>query len=166
MITLIVAMDKNGAIGKDGDIPWRSPEDLASFKRETIGGAVIMGRRTWTSLPKRPLDGRLNCVISSDTTIHDTVFADPRDAIVYAKRLKLARIYGIGGARIYHRMLPFAHRLLITEIDTVVQDADTFFPDFDRSEWRLIHKSRLRQDYPVSTLNEYLRRRIGDASSL
>jgi len=166
MITLIVAMDRNGAIGKDGDIPWSAPEDLASFKRETLGGAVIMGRRTWMSLPKRPLAGRLNCVVSLDRSIHDAVFATPEDAIAHARRQGMTRIYGIGGARIYRHMLPLAHRLLITEIDTVVQDADTFFPDFDRSEWRLIRQSRLRHDHPVSTLNEYLRRRIGDAQTL
>ncbi|CAN0153304.1 unnamed protein product, partial [Chrysoparadoxa australica] len=73
MITLIAAHDRNRAIGKDGDIPWHLPEDLAMFKRETLGGALIMGRRTWESLPFKPLPKRLNIVVSRDKGLTEQV---------------------------------------------------------------------------------------------
>ena len=65
MLTLIAARARNGAIGKDGTLPWHIPEDLKFFKRETLGGAIIMGRRTWESLPFKPLKDRLNLVVTS-----------------------------------------------------------------------------------------------------
>ncbi len=73
MITLIVARDRNGAIGKDNTIPWHAPEDLKAFQRETLGGAIIMGRNTWDSLPVKPLKNRLNIVVSSDPNCADLV---------------------------------------------------------------------------------------------
>ncbi len=63
MLTLVVARAKGGAIGRDGDIPWHAPEDLKMFQRETLGGALVMGRRTWESLPVKPLKNRLNIVV-------------------------------------------------------------------------------------------------------
>lgn len=129
MITLIAAHDRNRAIGKDGDIPWHIPEDLAMFKRETLGGAIVMGRKTWESLPFKPLKDRLNIVVSRDTSLHEHVVGSVEDAIALAQSQGYFRIYGIGGQRIYEALLPLAHRLLITEVDTVVEDADAFFPE-------------------------------------
>ena len=71
MITLIVARDRNGAIGKDNDIPWFAPEDLSFFMRETLGGACIMGRNTWDSLPVKPLKSRLNCLLYTSPSPRD-----------------------------------------------------------------------------------------------
>ncbi|EBA07720.1 dihydrofolate reductase [Sagittula stellata] len=135
MITLIAAHDRNRAIGKDGDIPWHIPEDLAMFKRETLGGAIVMGRKTWESLPFKPLKDRLNIVVSRDTSLHEHVVGSVEDAIALAQSQGYFRIYGIGGQRIYEAMLPLAHRLLITEVDTVVEEADAFFPDVGEG-WR------------------------------
>lgn len=73
MLTLIVARARNSAIGKDNDIPWFAPEDLAMFKRETVGGAMIMGRNTWESLPVKPLKSRLNVVVSRDASLTEHV---------------------------------------------------------------------------------------------
>lgn len=129
MITLIAARARNGAIGKNGDIPWHLPEDLALFKRETLGGAIIMGRKTWESLPFKPLKDRLNIVVSRDTSLHEHVVGSVEEAIALAQAQGYFRIYGIGGQGIYEAMLPLAHRLLITEVDTVVEDADAFFPN-------------------------------------
>jgi dihydrofolate reductase len=135
MITLIAARSRNGAIGKDGQIPWHIPEDLAMFKRETLGGALIMGRKTWESLPFRPLPKRLNIVVTRDAGVHDLTAATVAEAIAIAQAQGYFRIYGIGGQRIYTEMLPLAHRLLLTEVDTVVEDADAFFPEIGEG-WR------------------------------
>lgn len=138
MITLIAAHDRNRAIGKDGGIPWHIPEDLALFKRETLGGAIIMGRKTWDSLPFKPLKDRLNIVVSRDKSLHDHVVPSVQDAITLARAQAYFRIYGIGGQGIYEAMLPLADRLLITEVNTHVVNADAFFPKI-RGEWREVN---------------------------
>ncbi|KHQ51172.1 dihydrofolate reductase [Mameliella alba] len=135
MITLIAAHDRNRAIGKDGDIPWHLPEDLAMFKRETLGGAIIMGRKTWDSLPFKPLPKRLNIVVSRDRSLHEHVVGSVEEGIALAQSLGYFRIYGIGGQKIYEAMLPLAHRLLITEVDLEVEGADAWFPEIGEG-WR------------------------------
>lgn len=158
MITLIVARAENGAIGRNGDIPWHLPEDLKSFQRETLGGALIMGRNTWDSLPVKPLPKRLNIVVSSRSDAADLVAPSVAAAVKIAADAGYDRIYGIGGARVYQEMIPLANRLMISEVDIQVQDADTFFPSFDLEAWRLINKRLLRSDGPKCCLHEYLRR--------
>lgn len=157
MISLIVARSQNGAIGRDGTIPWEVPEDLKFFQRETLGGAVIMGRNTWESLPVKPLPRRYNIVVSSDSGAADVVVPSVREAIGLALAQGYHRIYGIGGAGIYKEMLPVAHRLLISEVDVSVTDADTFFPDFDPASWLLIAQGVLRAQSPACITHEYLR---------
>ncbi|MDO8310306.1 MAG: dihydrofolate reductase [Sideroxyarcus sp.] len=158
MLTLIVARARNGAIGKGNLIPWQAPEDLAFFQRETTGGAVIMGRKTWVSLPFKPLKGRLNCVVSSDPSLAEHVFATPDDAVSFAHQRGYRRLYGIGGEGIYRALLPKADRLLITEVDLVIDDADAFFPDFAAKDWAMIGGVTLRSDDPACVVTEYLRR--------
>ena len=158
MISLVVARARDGAIGRDGDIPWRSPEDLQFFQRETMGGAVVMGRRTWESLPFKPLKNRLNIVVSSQDIDAPVVVRDVAGAIDTAKQAGHRRIYGIGGAGIYKAMLPQADRLLITEVAVDVPGADTYFPEFDLSAWHLAGKHTLRRDDPGCVLYEFLRK--------
>lgn len=160
MISLIVARAQNSAIGRDGDMPWDLPEDLAMFQRETRGGAVIMGRRTWESLPVafRPLKGRFNVVVSrSEVAGPDAVVTSVTDAIASSHAAGYTRIYGIGGAGIYRAMLPLAHRLLVTEVDLEVPDADTFFPAFDEADWSEVGRHVLRTEEPGCVLRELLR---------
>lgn len=157
MLTLIVARARNGAIGKGNTIPWHAPEDLAAFQRETTGGAVIMGRRTWESLPFKPLKNRLNIVVTRDPAIWETTAPTPEAALQLAQSAGHARLYGIGGSAIYQALLPRAHRLLITEVETEVKGADAFFPAFDEREWRVIWERRLRADGPGCLLREWLR---------
>ncbi|SDE12995.1 dihydrofolate reductase [Paracoccus isoporae] len=158
MLSLIVARARNGAIGRNGDIPWHIPADLAFFKRETLGGALIMGRRTWESLPVRPLKNRLNLAVSSTLEEPDHVVPDLDRAIDVARDRGYARIYGIGGARIYRDLLPRADRLLITEVDLDVPDADTFFPEPEPQDWRRVSEIELDTDGPRSVVGEWLRR--------
>ncbi len=159
MISLIVARDRNGAIGKDNDIPWHAPEDLKFFKRETLGGAVVMGRNTWESLPFKPLKNRLNIVVTSQSDIAENCCGSVAEAIELAQSEGYQRIYGMGGAGIYRAMLPLADRLLVTEVALTVQDPDTYFPEFGEDEWELRTRYELRSENPACIAHEYLRRR-------
>ncbi|MFS4580240.1 dihydrofolate reductase [Phaeobacter sp. C3_T13_0] len=158
MITLIVARDQNGAIGKDNTIPWHAPEDLKCFQRETLGGALVMGRNTWDSLPVKPLKNRLNLVVSSNPDAADLVCPSIEAAVEEAGAQGYHRIYGIGGAGIYQGMMDIADRMLITEVCTEVADADTYFPEFQAGDWRIAGQTRLRSEAPACTVIEYLRR--------
>ncbi len=157
MLSLVVARARNGAIGKANLIPWFAPEDLAFFQRETTGGAIIMGRKTWESLPFKPLKNRLNCVVSSDPTLTEHVFATPEAALEFARSQGYARAYGIGGEGIYRALLPLADRLLITEVALDIPDADAFFPDFDVKDWQQLRSIPLRAEAPACIATEYLR---------
>ena len=158
MIALIVARDRNGAIGKGNTIPWRAPEDLAFFQRETKGGAVIMGRNTWDSLPFKPLKDRLNIVVSRSDIEGVVTVRSLDDAIDYAIAQGYLRIYGIGGRGIYDAILPKCDRLLITEVSIEVDAPDTFFPDLDSRIWQAGLSIPLRQDHPACEVVEYWRR--------
>lgn len=165
MISLIVARARNGAIGRDNTIPWDAPEDLKFFQRETLGGAVVMGRNTWDSLPKRPLPRRLNIVVTSRPAegSADALFVPLDRAVDAARQVGYFRIYAIGGAGIYRAFLPLAERLLITDVDIDVPDADTFFPQLDEAQWRVSAELTLRADTPACTIREF--RRISPAQS-
>ena len=140
MITIIAAVARNGAIGSNGGIPWKAPEDMAFFKETTMGQRIVMGRKTWASLPRRPLPGRDNVVLSRvgaanvpERTMGFDVPGGPHvymDAAGYLVRVagRERDEYVIGGADIYRVALPLADRLLITEVDVDVPDADAFFP--------------------------------------
>ncbi len=161
MLTLIVARARNGAIGKNNTIPWHSPEDLKSFQRETTGGALIMGRRTWESLPVKPLSRRLNCVVSSDRSLAENVFASPEEAVTHSRNAGYRRIYGIGGEAIYRALLPIADRLLITEVDLEIAAPDACFPPVAADEWYECDTALLREEEPRCVLRELLRLRQG-----
>ena len=140
-IALVVAIARNGAIGVGGDLPWRLPGDLAHFKRVTLGKPILMGRKTWESLPRRPLSGRPNLVVTRAAGYAAPgaeVFADIDAAI--ARGRALARESGagelavIGGAEVYAACLPLAARIYLTEVEAE-PEADAFFPAFDRAAW-------------------------------
>jgi dihydrofolate reductase len=162
VITLVAARARNGAIGRAGAIPWEVPEDLALFQRETVGGAVIMGRATWDSLPPRarPLKGRLNLVVTSQPLEGEgaQTCASLAEALAAARAAGIPRIYGIGGARIYAALLPLADRVLLTEVGMDVPDADTFFPPFDGTGWRLMADWVLREAGPRCVVRDWGRR--------
>ena len=157
MLSLIVARARNGAIGKDNDIPWHLPEDLKLFQRETLGGAIVMGRRTWDSLPYKPLKSRFNIVISRDQSVAEHVVATPQEAVSLAYEHGYRRVYGIGGQRIYAEMLPMADRLLVTEVDLEISDADAFFPDFAKADWQELGRTVITGDGPNAVMRELIR---------
>jgi dihydrofolate reductase len=142
MITLIAAVAKNGVIGKANGLPWHLPEDLKHFKALTMGQVVVMGRKTWESLPERfrPLPGRRNIVVTRNAAYAAPgaeVAASLEDAVkkVGAGGTATDSLFVIGGAELYAHALPFAQRLELTEIDAEV-DGDAFFPALDRTQWR------------------------------
>ncbi len=130
-VCLIWAQDRRGAIGKAGTLAWHVPEDLAYFKDVTQGCPVIMGRKTWDSLPRGALPGRQNVVVTRDA---GKVFAQAQSAPSLPEALALARpgadgrVFVIGGAELYRQALPLAHRVYVTELDLLVEAADTFAP--------------------------------------
>jgi len=138
LLALIAACARGGVIGIDNRMPWHLPEDMQFFRETTRGKPVIMGRKTWESLPDafRPLPGRLNIVVSRNPDFHAkgaVVVGGLPAAVAAAGETDIAFV--IGGAELYRQALPLADRLFLTEID---QDfsGDAFFPEFDRSAWR------------------------------
>jgi len=141
-LTFIAAVSRNGVMGKDGKLPWTHPEDLAFFRKMTMGHAVIMGRRTWDERGV-PLDGRRNIVVSRSGSVSGTgreVARTIEDAIALARATD-PDPYVLGGAEIFRAAMPYATRMLVTELDFDAE-GDTYFPPFDRSEWRAIERRR------------------------
>lgn len=139
-LALVVAVAENGVIGADGDIPWHHPEDLARFKRRTVGHPVIMGRRTYESIVERlgqPLPERLNIVLStSDLDLPDGAEqAESLEAAIdRAEATGTDVAYVVGGATVYRQFLPLADRLVWTEVHDTYE-GDTYFPSVDREAW-------------------------------
>ncbi len=131
-IILIAAMDRNRAIGKEGSLPWRLPEDLKRFKALTLGQTVLMGRKTFDSIG-RALPGRRNFVLTRDPNWRAEgveVFSELASA-QYA--CSTAELWVIGGGEIYAQTLAYAQRLEITHVDISVADADAWFPVLDNT---------------------------------
>ena len=136
-LTLIAAMARNRVIGIDNRLPWHLPEDLQHFRNVTRGHPVIMGRKTWESLPTafRPLPGRLNIVISRqpDYRAEGAQVVSSLEAALNQTG-GLPEAFVIGGAQLYTLALPRADRLMLTEVEMDVQ-GDAWFPEFDRNTW-------------------------------
>ncbi|HEY7900376.1 MAG TPA: dihydrofolate reductase [Caulobacteraceae bacterium] len=152
-----VARAANGVIGANGALPWRLRSDLALFRELTIGKPVIMGRKTWDSLPRRPLPGRTNIVLS-----RDGAFA-PAGAVVcetFSEAAQIGReqadddgaeeVCVIGGAALFTLALPRARRIYLTEVDAEPK-GDVLFPAFDETTWREMR----RQVHPASDQDDY-----------
>lgn len=133
-VSMIAAVGKNLELGKNNDLIWHFKEDMKFFKETTMGHPVIMGRKTFESLPKA-LPGRRNIVISSNAEYK----ADGAEVVTSVEdALKIAEnedTFVIGGGKIYKEFLPYAKNLYLTEIDAECKDADTFFPEFDKGEY-------------------------------
>jgi len=133
-LTLVAAMGRNRVIGLDGDMPWHFSEDLKHFKRTTMGGVMIMGRKTFDAIG-RPLPGRRSIVItrSGDWSREGVEVAHSLDEAL-ALAGGEAPVFVVGGGEIYAQALPLATRLVVTEIDDA-PDGDTYFPEWSRAEW-------------------------------
>ena len=139
---LIWAEDQAGGIGQDGDLPWRQRTDLQRFKALTLGHAVVMGRRTWESLPF-PLPGRENLVLSRDPTWSDEGAERTTIEAVKARSEAGETMFVIGGGEIYALMLPEANLVYRTVVHTTVEGADTHAPRLDAAGWSLESSERV-----------------------
>lgn len=133
-VSMIAAVGKNLELGKNNNLIWHFKEDMQFFKDTTMGHTVVMGRKTFESLPKA-LPGRKNIVISSNAQYQAqgaTVVTSVEEALQIADN---EEIFVIGGGKIYAEFLPYADKLYLTEIDAECVDADTYFPQFNKSEY-------------------------------
>ena len=144
---IIVAISDNNAIGRDNQLLWHISEDLKFFKRTTLGCPVIMGRKTFESIG-RALPKRVNIVISRgfSTAEEVAVTSSLEDAFKVAEETNLERCFVIGGGQIYSQALPLVDSLIVTHVHTVIEDADTFFPEIDPVIWQVAERSELFHD--------------------
>ena len=134
MISLIAAVGKNQELGKNGGLVFHIPEDMRYFKDTTMGHKVVMGRKTWESLPGK-LPGRENIVVSSGEVEGADVVVKDLEEFLRENALTSEEIFVIGGGQVYKAALPYAQNLYLTEVDAEVADADTWFPDFEKTEY-------------------------------
>jgi dihydrofolate reductase len=152
-----IARARNGVIGKDGTLPWRLKSDMAIFKAVTLGKPVIMGRKTWESLPAKPLKGRTNIVLTRDGSF------EPKGAVVcetFSEAVQIGReqaeedgvdeVCVIGGASLFELALERARRLYLTEVEAEVE-GDVVLKPFDEGRWREVH----REHHPASDVDQY-----------
>ncbi|HEV7269765.1 dihydrofolate reductase [Pseudoxanthomonas sp.] len=146
-VSLIAALDRHRAIGRDNDLPWRLPDDLKRFKTLTLGKPVLMGRKTAESLA-RALPGRLNLVLTRSGSVPFEgmqAVASVDEAVRIAVEQGSEELCVIGGGEVYAVTLDRADVLHLTEVNTVVEDAHAFFPAFDRAAWREV----ARESHPA-----------------
>ena len=153
-LVLIAALDREYAIGRGNELPWRLPDDLKRFKALTLGMPVLMGRRTAESLG-RALPGRLNLVLTRGAAVPFAGMqpvATVEEARFIAGREGAGELCVIGGGEVYALCLPHATRMYLTHVDTVVEGADAFFPRFDPKGWRVVahepHAADARHAHP------------------
>lgn len=151
MISIVVAIAENGAIGYKNDLLWHLPADLKRFKEMTTGHSIIMGSRTFRSLPKGALPNRRNIVLSR--TQQDFPCAEWAASPEVALELvgEEAEAFVIGGAQVYEQMLPYTDKIYLTRVHADFPEADTFFPELDMSEWVELS----RTEYPADEKNRY-----------
>ena len=154
-VSIIVAVAKNGIIGKENDLPWCLSEDLKHFKRTTLGKPVIMGRKTYESVGK-PLPGRRNIVVSRNPS-YEVEGCEVAHSIEEAVEMAAAadEVMVLGGGRLYADALPITDRIYLTRVDAEVE-GDTRFPDLDMGEWqevdRWTHPADEKNDFPCTFL--------------
>jgi dihydrofolate reductase len=158
-ISLIAALAQNGGIGRDGDLLYHLPADLRHFKLLTGTHALIMGRRTFESLPKGALPNRRNIVLSSQdgyAPAGSECFASLSEALEACRQSEEQEAFIIGGYSVYQAALPLANRLYLTSIEADGVGADVFFPTFDPTEWKTVdmepHEADERNPYAYTFL--------------
>lgn len=151
-VILIAAVDRNLGLSKDGQIPWRLPKDMEHFKKTTDGHVVIMGRKTWDSLPSKfkPLPGRENIVLTRESIarpVSDGCFysCNLEETLNFYEERNYKGVFIIGGGEVYKLALPFATDIVLTEVNGKF-DCDTFFPKFDFNQWNIASMHFLNKD--------------------
>ena len=155
IVSLIVAMDEQGGIGKEGHLPWRLSSDLQRFKRLTMGHTLIMGRKTWEAID-RPLVGRTNVVVTRNPQYHPAgclVAASLDNAFALAQEAGESEVFIIGGGEIFAQAITNVERIYLTVVHAEVT-ADVFFPPYAMAEWRVVdscfHPADEKNDFPTT----------------
>lgn len=155
MIIGIAAVDRKGAIGKGGKLPWHYSADMKFFRETTSGNAVVMGRKTWLTIGK-PLKNRLNIVLSRDSSIEPQesllVFGDIDSALSFSKSLR-TNLFVIGGAQIYEAFAPHIEQWIITEVPLTVSGADAFMPKGYLDEFKVVESKAIGEDLVVKVFD-------------
>ena len=144
MISIVAAVADNGAIGKDNQLLWHITEDMRYFRKLTTGHTVIMGRKTWESIGK-PLPNRRNIVVSKSfsaadfKTLNGSVEVFP--SLEAALKASENEVFVIGGGEIYSQAIPLADKMYLTRVHITVEEADTFFPRLNFSDWREVSRN-------------------------
>lgn len=139
IISSIVAVSNNNAIGVDNDLPWHMPADLKYFKEKTLGHYVLMGRKSFDSVG-RPLPGRTNIVVTRNKDWNNSsvlVANSIVDGILIAEKAGIEELFILGGSNIYFQTQELWHKLYLTKIDTQIENATAFFPELDLEKWEL-----------------------------
>ena len=136
MISAVVAVDNNWGIGFNGDLLEHIPEDLKYFKQLTSGNIVVMGRKTWDSLPKKPLPNRINYVITKEAKFsnEEVAYFDMNCIKMMMQKQSDYEYFIIGGGQIYKELLPYCDRVYVTKIFKDHDQVDTYFPNLDKSD--------------------------------
>ena len=164
MITLIAMVDMADGIGDDkGNLLFNIPRDMAHFKRTTSGHKVVMGRKTWDSLPKKPLKNRENYVLTRNKNFKAngaTVLHSIKDVLELAEN---EEVFIIGGGDIYKELMPYADKLILTHVHSFNFNARVFFPDFSAKDWKIDTESMEKHEetdrHPSFTFAVYHRRK-------
>jgi len=141
ILSLVVAASDNNAIGKQNKLLWHLPNDLKFLKNITWGMPVVMGRKTFESVDSKPLNGRINIIVTrqKDYEAPGVVVVDSlKDAIFFAKENDYNELMILGGAQIYEDTMPKADRIYITRVHAFFEDADAFFPEIDERKWKRV----------------------------
>ena len=155
MISAIVAVDENFGIGFNSDLLEHIPEDLKHFKELTSGHTIVMGRKTWDSLPKKPLPNRHNLVITKDPSIYELTnevwFYTLRQIEVLMLKNKNVNYFVIGGGQIYEKLLPICDKVYLTKIMVSHENVDTYFPNIELMDnWKCVEQSEIKQYNDIS----------------
>ncbi len=146
-MNIIVAIDEHYAIGRNGDLLCHMRADLQHFKALTTGHTVVMGSKTYLSLPRCPLPGRRNIVLTrQDAALFEGAEVVRSIEDILALNSPANEIFVIGGGEVYRQLMPYADRLYITRIHHTWDDADTFFPTIDESQWSVESEERHQAD--------------------
>lgn len=151
MISAIVAVDQNWGIGYNGKLLAHIPEDLKRFKELTTGNIVVMGRKTWNSLPVNPLPNRRNIIITKNPIYFTTINGASRQDLEYtiqdmASMKNDFEWFIIGGGEIYRQLLPYCDRVYVTKIEKSYEDVDTYFPNLDKDpQWEVSTSTELKE---------------------
>lgn len=147
MITLVACIEMNNGIGdEDGNLLFNLPKDMKHFKSVTSGKIVVMGRKTWDSLPKKPLDKRKNYVLTRDNSFSANGAKVIHSIDDVLKLSKTHDVFVIGGGEIYSQLMPYADKMILTHVHIVDGKARTYFPDYDWKDWKQTSKVKHEAD--------------------